>query len=261
MHTKYLSWLKECAHHINKKYKLPIHTRKVLDYFGIKLIKEIKNNSRYKKGALYTDADGQYIVSLFRNTKNPKPLSTDERFTIAHEIGHILLKEKFTWTPDSKDEYRIKEDYCNIFAASLLVPERAINLFEYGNGKNAFKSLKKVRQKCNVSYEVSARRISNTFSHIVYVHGTKTRNSNNKIVVKINWSSSDIEKYPLNRHKHLCKKHEIGRLLLANNAHGNRTESSPPIGPSFIKWSGDDVCAALVYQSQLTSESPGPDSN
>ena len=229
--------------------------------FGIDLIKEVKSENAHEKGVLYTDEDGQYIVSLFRDRKEPKPLSGSERFTIAHEIGHILLKEKFDWTPDSKDEYRVKEEFCNIFAANLLVPKRAIEVFKYDDAKKAFKSLKKVRKKCNVSYEVSARRISDVVGHIIYVYGVKKRDANDEPVVKVKWSASEIEEYPLNRHKHLSREHEIGRILLANNTYESRNKTPSPVGPSFITWDGDNVCAAVVYRSQLSFESSGVSTN
>ena len=50
------------------------------------------------------------------------------RFTLAHELGHLILDFK------EKLNDKQKEDYCNIFAACLLMPENAIKReLDYNN--------------------------------------------------------------------------------------------------------------------------------
>lgn len=58
------------------------------------------------------------------------------RFTLAHELGHLILKFPDGFSDDQK------EDFCNCFASNLLLPKEAIDL-EIGDNRNNV-SLKEV---------------------------------------------------------------------------------------------------------------------
>ena len=51
------------------------------------------------------------------------------RFTLAHELGHLILNFKMDLTEKEKEEY------CNLFASSLLLPKKAISREIEFNGK------------------------------------------------------------------------------------------------------------------------------
>lgn len=61
------------------------------------------------------------------------------RFTLAHELGHLILDFKENLSNEEK------EKYCNIFAGCLLMPEKAIKReLDYDNRKNCNISLNEI---------------------------------------------------------------------------------------------------------------------
>ena len=94
------------------------------------------------------------LTNIFENLgiviihiKNP-----DERFTIAHELGHLLL--------NIKDEELDEEKLCNRFASALLMPKEAV-INEFGSSRNHinFFELTAFKFEFKVSYTAIAYRL------------------------------------------------------------------------------------------------------
>lgn len=87
---------------------LPIELNKILDYYGIDIY-------------LIQEDDKQAFIKNKTIFLNQNLIKTRARFTIAHELGHILLKhnnlEHSTHTNIGLEEYQ-----ANIFARCLLMP-------------------------------------------------------------------------------------------------------------------------------------------
>ncbi len=73
-------------------------------------------------------------------------------FTLAHELGHVLLGDTEIGTPDLGDTNK-NEKWCNGFASSLLLPPEIANLiFEENRGKlTDYETLNKLSKKYKVS--------------------------------------------------------------------------------------------------------------
>lgn len=77
---------------------------------------------------LLADWPGRSCKILLRNcedTEQSQSARNRENFTIAHEIGHFLIREQLDgFVPRSlfSQEHRDEEQLCNIFAAELLMP-------------------------------------------------------------------------------------------------------------------------------------------
>ena len=75
-----------------------------------------------------------------------------ERFTIAHELGHLILK--------IDDKNLDEEKLCNRFASALLMPKKAItNEFGISRNKISFYELKAFKNEYKVSYSAIAYRL------------------------------------------------------------------------------------------------------
>ena len=86
-----------------------------------------------------------------------------QRFTIAHELGHLLL--------NIKDEELDEEKLCNRFASALLMPKEAV-INEFGSSRNHinFFELKAFKLEFKVSYTAIAYRLKdlNIISDYLY---------------------------------------------------------------------------------------------
>lgn len=79
---------------------------------------------------------------------NDKHSVERQRFTIAHELGHILLKHYF-----KNKEYNQLEKEANMFAARLLMPMCILNALNYTTAEQ-------IAQTCLVSLESANWRLS-----------------------------------------------------------------------------------------------------
>ena len=71
-----------------------------------------------RRGSL-ARVDGEWVIRL---RGDPTLLEPSDRFTIAHELAHLLLLEGGITRPVSTDEYWFLEAVCDRIAGSLLVP-------------------------------------------------------------------------------------------------------------------------------------------
>lgn len=94
----------------------------ILESNGI-IIYEIDEIDKFD-GVSFTTDNGVTIIIINKNYSNDR-----KRFTLAHELGHILMHNEF---PISS--FRDKENEANIFASEFLMPENEI--------RNALRGLK-----------------------------------------------------------------------------------------------------------------------
>jgi Zn-dependent peptidase ImmA (M78 family) len=95
------------------------------------------------------------------------------RFTLAHELGHVLLDRDLDCRPLTKTEYWKHEVICNDFAARLLIPESAVADLPR---KSPWRETDGVAREYDVSWEVAARRITEVWPQLSVIAGRLTRN-------------------------------------------------------------------------------------
>jgi hypothetical protein len=98
---------------------IPIDIVALCRELGVGLRVDLGDGSR--RGALVQRGHGWEAVVMRRHAR-PAPLSGQERFTIAHELGHYLLLKHVNFRPQREAEYWLGEDLCNHFASRLLLP-------------------------------------------------------------------------------------------------------------------------------------------
>lgn len=160
----------------------PVDVELLCDGLGINIIPVPKLNRIFYIDA-YASAD---FKTIYVDEDEFKRESPRYRFSVAHELGHLLLHKKYypTGVEDMKKWLEVSkkiatenaEFQANFFAANLLVPseEFAIVLDKYYNGdflKNVWaasesereKILSGIRRRFKVSNDVIARRIKEVF--------------------------------------------------------------------------------------------------
>lgn len=127
-------------------------------------------------GALGQSSDGTWIVSIPANGVSTGPLSPRERFTVAHELAHILLAQRGIGTPSERREYWQLESACNRIAGALLVPDWAIpaGLVE---GSAGLRWVKWLQRHCTVSFPVAATEALEGMNNVVGAATVDVRNA------------------------------------------------------------------------------------
>lgn len=100
-----------------------------------------------------------YIVELKRAPDSPDWLTSRERFALAHELAHIMIDRASQWRPANRRDYFAREIVCNTVASRLLVPTDCLATASIESPSDAWRSLRRIRARCAVSWDVALRRI------------------------------------------------------------------------------------------------------
>ncbi len=126
----------------------PVDLVRIARHLGVQRIRELDIRL---DGQLVELADGGYEVILSRNAPH-----TRRRFTLAHEIGHILAASPGDESMNCGDA--AAEELCNRVAAELLIPERFITDRAAGMDVG---TLRRLATRFQCSLEATAWRVLN----------------------------------------------------------------------------------------------------
>jgi IrrE N-terminal-like domain len=100
-------------------------------------------------------------VVLMRSHPRPAPISPQERFTIAHELGHYMLMRDTPFTPQREADYWLGEELCNRFASRLLIPDPLLaGLTEPCSSAALAATVCSIAKAAGVTFEPAARAIA-----------------------------------------------------------------------------------------------------
>jgi len=254
MQDRERTWLLKCAERLNPRNEFPVHVRRLLHELSIPLKKVTPGKRGKALAELHKLGPGEYRIELVRESLSPRPLSARERFTLAHELGHVLLDHRFNWRPTTEREYHRGERLCNVFAAKLLVPDSALQDLEPGGPDEGLNVLRTVTRRCRISLEVAARRLVEVFPILVYLEGTEVRTKADQDAFEIAWSAAATQELGLARHRRIRETHAVGRLLLGRTDRG---------GPDALPQSVEAIAIArssrgrkLVCMKRAAEERP-----
>ena len=131
--------------------KLPIDVLQIARAIGVRVIKDSLVNDLLpsENGKAYFD--GQQWIIIY-NDKNPTELS---RFTVAHELGHILLGHELTHIKYANvQEFKIRpksEQQADAFAIRLLCPACVLWGLELHTAKE-------IAEHCRIPESIAAPR-------------------------------------------------------------------------------------------------------
>ena len=100
--------------------KIPVELNDIIQKMGI----YVKNADLSVDGYTKTSADGTCFILYSKNIS-----ITRQRFTVAHEIGHIVLEHTSIFNNCNQFSKKSQEKEADIFAGELLVPSDDIKKF------------------------------------------------------------------------------------------------------------------------------------
>lgn len=229
-----LQWLLACARTLNRGQESRVALRPVLRELGVGLEKHVDDNAKPGAGLMRQGCDGKYHIVLRRRHPEPRPLTPRERFTIAHELAHILLCERYSWNPKGRRDYYVCEDWCDAFAAELLVPELKVDELELRSARDGFLAVNMLSAKLHVSKEVVARRVSSKAPGFIFIQAQEALDAKSKRVMRVLWAVSSLNDVSLNRFAHLNSNHPLGAPLLKRRTIGGpQGFHIPGVGEAF----------------------------
>lgn len=138
---------------------LPVDPIEIATRYGITVISEPELAEHGASGDCYFDSKGNPIIRY-----NPYEPETRQRFTIAHELGHLLLGHVQPGERAHRDPLRNYDAYyerpterqANDFAAQLLMPESVVRMIAKDRP-----STRQLAQEFNVSSDAMGYRVRN----------------------------------------------------------------------------------------------------
>lgn len=110
-----------------------------------------------RRGALVRSGRG-WDVLLMRGHSRTAPIAPHERFTIAHELGHLVLRQEADFRPQRRAEYWLGEQLCQHFASHLLIGSELLDrVVEPESTEELTAAVNWVARRAQVSPEPAAR--------------------------------------------------------------------------------------------------------
>ncbi len=104
------------------------------------------------EGGIFEE-EGRTIIKL-----NVLSSIVRQRFTLAHELGHLIFTQRFLATPDCMQDSQL-ETACDQLAVELLMPLQETATYLAGLGSPSPENLRVVAKGFGVSFQVAARRL------------------------------------------------------------------------------------------------------
>jgi Zn-dependent peptidase ImmA (M78 family) len=180
-----------------------VHLPRLVEALGIAL--RFDESVPTRDGTARRAPGGHYEIVVKASGK----LSARVRFTIAHELGHVLIDKHYGIRPRTRGEYWTHEHLCDRFAAILLVPDAAASEFD---ATDPFESLRGITQRYGVSGAVAAQRVSELAQCVNFVSVVRTLNAAEQDVLRVEWTSGELF-HNLKRPKHLKRDMPLGGLI------------------------------------------------
>lgn len=99
------------------------------------------------------DYEGKRVIKL--NALSPR---VKRKFTLAHEIGHLILATRLNGTTECTNDLDL-EKACDFIATEFLMPAGAFSSFVRQIGGPSTKNLRLLAHKFDVSLQTTARRV------------------------------------------------------------------------------------------------------
>ncbi len=209
-----ISWLEECIRALNPDGRYPVRLRPILAALGVRLQKRVITSHKLDgRGEIRYDG-GRYTIILFRTHDRPKRLTLRERFTIAHEIAHVLVDIKYGSFPTSTKQYWTSESICDEFAGRLLVPTNVLLGIDKDSSIGVLKGLLSICQACKVSLPVAAHRLARHYNGILLFQVDLTHNIKREPVFRVSWVFEEDNPLKFRRGMYLHADHPLGNQLM-----------------------------------------------
>ncbi len=232
-------WLFDCASQLTKNHHSAVDVQSLLARLGIELVvRDRCGNSRL--GEAQKVRRGVYRIVLYTDAGRTST-DTRDRFTLAHELGHVLLDHRFGITPAGRDEYWGHERWCNAFAGRLLVPDVALAKAPGCDAKSLLTQMWTLGRRYKVSAIVVARRFVETQPGLAFVCANRELTDQGERVARVAWSASSDPEIALRPGALLSARDPLGHAMLSPQATFALT--SPPNRSGVVGRAGSRVTA------------------
>ncbi len=210
-------WLEECADHLisTRWSRGPVDMVNLVQELGIELSFTPAAENERGTGVAELLSNGAWRIKVKGVSKNHRYLNPRDRFTIAHELGHILLFKKFKLAPTSKsdNDYQACEQLCHDFAGRILIPSEYLRDIVADSPRSLYQQLSLKSKLLNVSFAAIAHRVSTFVPNIALFFGCEAKNQAQQDVFRVLWCAHSISGLQLSSYLHIFPTDAIGSIV------------------------------------------------
>ena len=230
----------------------PVNVRPILGKLGVRLEKNIVpphwKGPRGKIQRIRSD----YLIFINRTSPKPTRLTSSERFTIGHELAHILVDIRFDWKPVNRAEYHALEDACDQFAAKLLLPDDAILSAPPTTPFEVVHTVTGLGRKWRLPLAKVALRICDAHPKFGVLGGIVTENSRKQDVIAVNWARGAFSQIGVHGNAHIPFGGELCDTLRRSFVAGRGLEAT--IAGSRVELHGGRFGSYFVGAVEILQE-------
>ncbi len=185
LEVKYRSTLANAARELTTGESLPVD----IEHICAKLQVEHERGIHAYKTARLDGKSRIYLPVLLLPQSGY--YGAEERYWIAHEIGHFVLVNLCSATPLGKSEYWQFEDLCNGFARQLLIPQDTIGYLpkSISSPEEALALSSDLARDALVTWPTAAWRVTELYTGFALLNVTARRNKQSQLAMKVTAST------------------------------------------------------------------------
>jgi hypothetical protein len=196
---------------------VPVDVDALLSKLGVKF--EVRIAERGIKGSYGFLLRGgrTATVVVVRDARARGTLTARERFTVAHELGHLVWDRRVGLQPTGRTDYWKLEGVCNRFAANLLVPTDFLLDDSNAPPSGPLDILSWVRRLANrlqVSLEVLGGRLVDCYPNLVLGELELPTMATPKMIARVRWLCQSSPVFAANRGRYITPGHPLARLAM-----------------------------------------------
>lgn len=153
------------------------------------------------------------IILTRRSPGLESKLSPSERFSVAHELGHVLLDYRFGIRPSTARQYHLVEDWCNLFARRLLLPRQAVAGLQLCSWSRLPRLIAAMANQYVIPVRHVGYRLAEQFPQLVLARTVAAQTKRGDSVQRVSWSTANARALDLMERRHITGKHLLGTLL------------------------------------------------
>lgn len=221
---------------VASRLPLPVDLEALMTHLGIRFqVRRVGATHKGAKASLSTDLEGRFTISILRSCGWSGTLTPHDRFSVAHEIAHVMIEVWTAWRPVSRGDYHKREELANDLAARLLVPDHTFASEFPESPTEVLRLIARVRDRCDVSWAVAGRRIGEGRAGAMFAEARAIRNANNERVLRVTWVAGDTSLEAVRPGKHLGPDHRW--WALADSLSGSERSSWHRPAGGTVEWS------------------------
>lgn len=243
-----LMWLLDLARRLGGEVPAPIDLNGLLGSLHV----DVEFVPNAKTPGITKPSTRSYKVVL-PGSGDRERLSPRQRFSVAHELAHVLLDYQYGVRPTDEDEHREVERWCDHFASQLLLPEKAIAEFRARTWREMYARISALAVLYQVSMEVVARRIALNKPSLVLARLNETTNRRGERVLRVYWCAGDKKGMRLHPGTHISGDHMLGVLL---DSLGRESTMKVELGGRLVQFHAIPRGAKALLVAANTAHSP-----